>query len=85
MADLLLLAEGQLTSGEYLTAHALAPNGIQLKTHTNSIVLQVQPQHISLQHQPNSCTLSVHCGGMQTHFELTTESATEFNSLLVLT
>ncbi|MCE2596556.1 hypothetical protein K6Y31_17310 [Motilimonas cestriensis] len=85
MADLALLAEGRLTSGEFLTAHLLEQDKIQLKTHTNSIVLQVQAQHIALQHQTDVSILSVHCGGWQAQFELTPESASEFNGLLVLT
>ncbi|MCE2572446.1 hypothetical protein [Motilimonas eburnea] len=85
MADLPILAEGQLTNGEYLTAFALDNGGIKLQTHTNHVILEVQPASLSLCHEHNDHWLKVHLGSTEVHFALTAESVADFNALLVVT
>lgn len=85
MADLPLLAEGQLTNGEYLSASALDDGWIQLQTHTKQIILRVQPASLSLSHQNDDNLLRVHIGSTEVSFALTAEAVAEFNALLVVT
>ncbi len=85
MANLTILAEGQLTNGEYLSALALDNGMIQLQTHTKHIVLQVQPASLSICHENHDYWLKVHLGSTEVNFALTAEAVSDFNALLVVT
>ncbi len=79
-----IAADGQLTSGELLTALLKDDGSIYLSTHNDSITLVTRIENLSLYRESGRNILRIHQGGFAVSLDLKQEGLAEFESLLVV-